>query len=116
MEEIPHHVNHKKNRLWLGGDGDGNRFKYRIDGLKKDEDRNTQLQAAAAKREPVQPKENSYTVGELLAMELRAGMVDEVVIGEIVDETIFKDDSAAIQMERMATELSPDNCGVTESL
>ena len=113
MEEIPHHVNHKKNRLWLGGDGDGNRFKYTIDRLKKDQGRNTQLLAAAAKREPVQ-KENSYTVGELLAMELGAEMVDEVVIGEIVDEATFKADCAAIWMECMTTEGTPEDGGVTE--
>ncbi|KAF8241657.1 hypothetical protein K440DRAFT_641582 [Wilcoxina mikolae CBS 423.85] len=35
MEEVPHHVNHRKHRFWLGGDGDGGRFKFRFDGLKK---------------------------------------------------------------------------------
>jgi hypothetical protein len=48
IEEVPHHVNHKKNRLWLGSDGDGSRFRSTIDGLTKDEGRNSELLTATA--------------------------------------------------------------------
>ena len=47
-------------------------------------------------------------------MELGAEMVDEVIIGEIVDEATFKADCAAIWMECMTAEGSPEDGGVTE--
>jgi hypothetical protein len=69
MEEVPHHVNHRKNRLWLGGDGDGSRFKYTIDGLRKGEGRTTELLTLTAEM-PTRPK--GYNTMELLAMEFGA--------------------------------------------
>jgi hypothetical protein len=104
MEEVPHHVNHKKNRLWLGGDGDGSRFKYTIDGLRKGEGRTTELLTVMAET-PTRPQ--GYNTMELLAMEFGAELVDEVVIGEIVDEATFKADCAVIWAECMLVETAP---------
>jgi hypothetical protein len=96
MEEVPHHVNHKQRRLWLGGNGDGSRFKYSIDGLRKDEGRNPKLSVVAAET-PTQPQ--GYNAIELLAMEFGAELVDQVVMAEIVDEAMFKADCAVIWTE-----------------
>jgi hypothetical protein len=113
MEEVPHHVNHKKNRLWLGGDGDGSRFKYTIDGLRKGEGRTTELLTVTAET-PTRPQ--GYNTMELLAMEFGAELVDEVVIGEIVDEATFKADCAVIWAECMLVETAPGAARGAEEL
>jgi hypothetical protein len=54
MDEISHHVNHEKNRLCLGGNGDGCRLKFTIHALRKDEGRVTQLMTM--KSQPTRPQ------------------------------------------------------------
>jgi hypothetical protein len=112
IEEIPYHINLKKNQEQLDSNGNENCFKYTITGLKQNEERKSQLLPATSKREPVQPQENSYKVGELCTMALGAEILDDVVIGETIEEATFKTDCTAIWMQCLTAEWIAEDDGV----